>query len=185
MVCCTRSDPFSTSLLMIFSFFISVYFRYKVKLKVALSCLTVCDPMDYTDHGIFQARILEWVAFPFSRGSSQPRDQTQVSHIAGRFFTSWDTRETPFIIKKQITFKELYTFFFFLPHHVACEISVLQARIKSIPPALEARTLNHSTVREVPSHIYIYLTLVLNVCPHWGWHMSQRVVMCKIITNIF
>ena len=44
-------------------------------------------------HGILQARILGWVAFPFSRGSSQPRDQTQVSHIADRFFTSWATRE--------------------------------------------------------------------------------------------
>jgi len=44
--------------------------------------------MDYTFHGILQARILEWVAFPFSRGSSQPRDQTQVSLIAGGFFTS-------------------------------------------------------------------------------------------------
>ena len=49
--------------------------------------------MDYTVHGILQARILEWVDFPFSRGSSQPRDQTQVSHIAGRFFTSWANRE--------------------------------------------------------------------------------------------
>ena len=47
-----------------------------------------CDPMDYTAHGILQARILEWVAFPFSRGSSQLRDQTWVPHIAGRFFTS-------------------------------------------------------------------------------------------------
>ena len=54
--------------------------------------LTFCDPMDYTVHGIFQTRILEWVAFPFSRGFPQPRDQTQVSHIAGRFFTSWATR---------------------------------------------------------------------------------------------
>ena len=44
-------------------------------------------------HGILQARILEWVAFPSSRGSSQPRDQTQVYHIVGRFFTSWATRE--------------------------------------------------------------------------------------------
>ena len=42
---------------------------------------------------ILQDRILEWVAFPFSRGSSQARDQTQVSHTAGRFFTSWATRE--------------------------------------------------------------------------------------------
>ena len=52
-------------------------------LKVVQSCLTLCDSMNYTVHGILQARILEWVAFPFSRGSSQPRDQTQVSHIAG------------------------------------------------------------------------------------------------------
>ena len=44
--------------------------------------------MDYTVHGILQARILEWVAFPFSRGSSQPRDQTQVSHITDRFSTT-------------------------------------------------------------------------------------------------
>ena len=47
----------------------------------------------YTVHRILQARILEWVAFPFRRGSSQPRDWTQVSRIAGRFFTSWATRE--------------------------------------------------------------------------------------------
>ena len=47
--------------------------------------------MDYTDHGILQARILEWIAFPFSRGSSQPRGQTQVSLIAGGFFTSQAT----------------------------------------------------------------------------------------------
>ena len=50
-------------------------------------------PLDYPVHGILQARILEWVAVPFSRGSSQPRDRTQVSHIAGGFFISWATRE--------------------------------------------------------------------------------------------
>ena len=61
--------------------------------KVTQSCPSLCDPMDYTVHGILQARILEWVAFPFSRGSSQPRDWTQVSCITGRFFTSWATRE--------------------------------------------------------------------------------------------
>ena len=63
------------------------------KVKVVQSCPALCGPMDYTVHRILQARILEWVAFPFSRGSSQPRDWTQVSHIAGRFFTSWATRE--------------------------------------------------------------------------------------------
>ena len=91
--------------------------KWKVKVK-SLSHVWLWDPMDcslpgssahgifqarvlewgaiarnYTVHGILQARILEWLAFPFSRGSSQPRDQAQVSHIAGRFFTSWATRE--------------------------------------------------------------------------------------------
>ena len=63
------------------------------KVKVTHSCQTLCDPMDYIAHGILQARILKWVAVPFSRGSSQPRDRTQVFHIAGGFFSSWATRE--------------------------------------------------------------------------------------------
>ena len=61
--------------------------------KVTQSCPTLCDPMNYTVHGILQVRILETGAFPFSGGSSQPRNRTQVSHIAGGFFTSWATRE--------------------------------------------------------------------------------------------
>ena len=71
---------------------------------------TLCDPMAYTVHGIFQARILEWVAMPSSRGSSQPRDQTQVSRIAGRFLTSWDTREVHYLRMK---IKQVCVFFFF------------------------------------------------------------------------
>ena len=63
------------------------------KVKVVQSCPTLCYPMDNTVHGILQARLLEWVAFPLSRGSSQPKDQIQVSRIAGGFFTSWATRE--------------------------------------------------------------------------------------------
>ena len=58
------------------------------KVKVAQSCLTLDDLMDYIVYGILQSRILEWVAFPYSRGSSQPRDRTQGSCIAGGFFTS-------------------------------------------------------------------------------------------------
>ena len=73
--------------------------KRKVKVLVAQSCLTLCD---FTDHSlpgssvdqILQARILEWVAIAFSRGSFWPRDQTQVTCIAGRFFTIWATRET-------------------------------------------------------------------------------------------
>ena len=62
-------------------------------MKVSQLCPTLCYPMDCIARGILQARLLEWVAFPFSRGSSQPRDRTDVSHIADRFFTSWATRE--------------------------------------------------------------------------------------------
>ena len=62
--------------------------------EVAQSCPTLCDPMDCSlsgssVHGIFQARVLEWIAISFSRGSSQPRSRTQVSCIAGRHFTVW------------------------------------------------------------------------------------------------
>ena len=64
----------------------------KVKVKDA-SRVWLCNSMDCIVHGILQARILEWVAFPFSTGSSQPRDQTQVSCFAGRFFTDLATRE--------------------------------------------------------------------------------------------
>ena len=70
--------------------------RFGSQPKVSESLSVVSDslhPMDYTIHRILHARILEWVAFPFSRGSSQPRDQTQVSHIAGGFFSSCATRE--------------------------------------------------------------------------------------------
>ena len=72
------------------------------KVKVAQSCLTLCDPMDYIVHGILSARILGWVAFPFSRRSSQPRNRTQVSSIAGRLFSSWATKETTWELIKYV-----------------------------------------------------------------------------------
>ena len=74
--------------------YISLWLKWSEE-KVAQSCPTLCNPMDYTVHGILQARILEWVAVPFSRGSSQPRDWTQVSHIAGRFLTNWAIVKAP------------------------------------------------------------------------------------------
>ena len=69
-----------------------IYVERKVKVKVkSLSRVRLCDPVDCSlpgssAHGILQARILEWVAISFSRGSSQPRDRTRVSHIGGRRF---------------------------------------------------------------------------------------------------
>ena len=69
-----------------------------VKVLVAQLCLTLCNPMNCNPpgssvHGILQARILEWVAILFSRGSSWPRDWTQVSCTTGRFLTIWATRD--------------------------------------------------------------------------------------------
>ena len=75
-------------------------FDLKVKVLVIQSCPTLYNPTDSLPgssiHGILQARLLEWFAIPFSRGSFQPRDWTQVSCIAGRFFTIWATREALF-----------------------------------------------------------------------------------------
>ena len=73
-------------------------YLWKVKVLVAQLCPTLCDPVDCSlpsssVHGTPQARILEWVATPYYRGSSRPRDRTWVSCIAGRFFTLWATRE--------------------------------------------------------------------------------------------
>ena len=74
----------------------------KVKVLIAQSYLPPCSPIDCSPpgssvHGILQARILEWVAMSFSRGSSWPRDWTQVSHITSRFFPVWATGEAPFL----------------------------------------------------------------------------------------
>ena len=75
--------------------------------EVTQSCPTLCDPMDCSPpgslvHGIFQAWILEWVAISFSRGSSQPRDRTQVSRVVCRCFTIWATREAVILEPQKI-----------------------------------------------------------------------------------
>ena len=77
--------------------------KFYVYLLVTQSCPTLCDPVDCSPpgssvHGILQAGILEWVAIPFSRGSSWPRDWTQVSCTAGGVFTICDTREAQFAV---------------------------------------------------------------------------------------
>ena len=70
--------------------------QVQVQVKITQFCLTPCKPMDCgppvsSVHGILQARILEWVTYPFSRGSPQQRNLTQVFCIAGGFFTIWAT----------------------------------------------------------------------------------------------
>ena len=82
--------------------FCFLHYRLKVKVKVAQLSPTLCHPMDYIVHGILQARILDWGAFPFSRGYFQSRNQTGISCISDYFFfflTSWATREAHLIIQ--------------------------------------------------------------------------------------
>ena len=74
-------------------------------MEVSQSHPTLCDPVDCIVHRMLQARILEWIAVLFFRESSKPSDQTQVSHIAGRFFTYWAIRETLSLLKKHSQFQ--------------------------------------------------------------------------------
>ena len=98
--------PFSKSFLVIS---ITPLVLHGCLVLVAQSCLTLCDPMDYSlpgfsVHEILQARTLERVTISFSWGSSWPRDQTPVSCIAGRFFTVWATRQAHRHLKDLILF---------------------------------------------------------------------------------
>ena len=85
-------------------FRVAFFSKACVYAQLLQSCLTLCDPMNcslpgFSGHGILQARIMEWVAISYSKGSSWPRDQTCVSCvscIAGKFFTHWATWEGPF-----------------------------------------------------------------------------------------
>ena len=92
------------SAITIFHYFLQFvkYIIMLMKVKFTQSCPTLYEHMDSIVHGILQARILEWIAFPFSRRSSQPRDRTHVSHITGGFFTSWATRNGRLVFKSSI-----------------------------------------------------------------------------------
>ena len=93
-----------------FFFFFEVWFSGKQNERkwsyvwLFVTPWTVCSPPGSSIYGILQARILEWVAIPFSRGSSRPRDWTQVSRIAGRLLTIWATREA--VVKNPATMQE-------------------------------------------------------------------------------
>ena len=104
-----------------------MYFISDFGLKRLCPLWSLCSY--YTVHGILQARVLEWVAFPFSRGSSQPRDWTQVSCIAGRVFSSWATRET---LPKKGNVKECSNdhTVALIPHASKVMLKILQARLQ-------------------------------------------------------
>ena len=102
----STSDKIHSSLYKFSSIsFIRLCLRLYLLYTIAQSCPTLCDPMDCSlpdssVHGIFQARIFEWVATSFSRRSSRTRDWTQVSRIVDRRFTVWATREVLLYTKR-------------------------------------------------------------------------------------
>ena len=92
------------------------WINWENKVKAAQSRQTLCCLVHCAVHGILQARILEWVAIPFARGSSQPRDRTQVSHTPGGFFTIWVTREDQQVAISSGA-NERQRMFFIYPHN--------------------------------------------------------------------
>ena len=117
-----------------------------MKVLVSQSCPTLCDPLDCSPlgssvHGILQARIVEWVAIPFLRGSSWPKDWIHISHKADRFFTVWATMKPIVKVYHNLILKiwklgcELFFFFWLYPWYVvekaiATHSSVLSWRIQ-------------------------------------------------------
>ena len=135
--------------------------KWKVKVKVAQLCPTLWDPMDYTVHGILQARILEWEAFPFSRGSSQPRDWVHVSCITGRFFSSWATREAQTLVKTMV-----------LPFFIFLSVPLASSKNRSV-----ARWCVCPCICFLLHHTLIVIRMkALLESQVWGPHRRQ---MCK------
>ena len=129
-----------------------------MKVKVAQSCLTFCDPMDYTDHAILQIRILEWVAFPFSKGSSQPRDETQVSCVAGGFFTNWAIGEVDSSVQFSFSVMSDSLWLYGLQHgRLPCPTPAPGACSKSCPlsqwchPTISSSVLPFSRLQSFPA----------------------------------
>ena len=130
---------------------------------VAKSQTGLSDWTELTDtvHGILQARILEWIALPFSRGSSQPRDWTQVSHIAGRFFTSWHTREAPSIYNycKNWLYSLCYTIYILQVYFICNSLYLLIPSSYTASPTSLSLLITTSlfSVSLRPSLIWLYI----------------------------
>ena len=135
--------------------------------KIAQSCPTLCDRMDcslpgFSVHGIFQARVLEWVAISFSRRSSWSRDQTQVSCIAGRCFTLWASGETPkmplsLVIKHNITDISHWSHWPYIPLNVCVENVTLSLW------ALHLQAYNHRIIMIQKSDTFKLRDILQNI----------------------
>ena len=148
--------------------------------KLLQSCLIHCNPMDCSPPGssvlgISQARLLEWVAMPSSRGSSPPRDRSQVSCIAGRFFTIWATREAPTLPSMVPRLLE--------QHYLIWEVSLLSVLS---PPRLPCGA--HFCLTDAPwtCALSCYVSFFILYCNSWNqsWkttYLNKMINICFII----
>ena len=155
----------------------------KYESEVAQSCPTLCDPMDcrlpgFYVHGIFQARILEWVAVSFSRRSSRPRDWTQVSRIVGRRFTVWSTRE---YFPESGSFPMSQFFSSVLPMNIQgwfplglTDLISLQPKdFKESSPVPQFKSINSSVLSLLHDLHFI------PTCDHWKNHRFDYTDLCQ------
>ena len=152
------------------------HWGYIARVLVAQSCLTLCNPMDCSPpgssfHGTLQARILEWVTIPFSRGSSQPRGQNWVSCTAGRFFIVWVTRVALFYICACLSFSITFSVTDFL---TKASVTLLLLGWEGVSD----RTLTERGIILLPKRLHFYrekylfslkcfLLLIIRYIPHW------------------
>ena len=141
--------------------------------EVAQLCPTLCDPVDCSlsgssVHGILQVRILEWVAISFSRGSSWPRDWTQVSCIAGRCFNLWATREAPMLftlIQTMVKVMKIMETSFKVPIHTL---------LHSVPPNLQQATADPCLCwRLLDTHVQVWFSLL---CAHCSFLLRLNLI---------
>ena len=179
------------------------YICERVNVLVTQSCLTLCDHMDYSlpgssVRGILQARILEWVAISFTRGSSRPRLHTWVSCIAGSFFTVWATREAQKYIQcvKTVIHSNLM-----YEHHLEEYGTVVTHSSDLLPPSFipfwnKQKTIATTKNLETFNCFYIWSNEIINVNAtvytwkitvgpyNWISGVNQRNLRVRIAHNI-
>ena len=145
---------------------------------ITQSCPTLCDPMDCRPsgsfvHGILQTRILEWIAMPSSRGSPQPRDLTQVSHIACGFFIIWATRKA----------QEYWSGW-----PIPSPVDLPHPGIEPGSPALQADSLPadlyNTYIFIYTIHVWVYIdayVLVLGSQQNWVGNTEFSYILCPLI----
>ena len=159
-------------------------------MKVTQSYPTLCNPMYYTFHRILQARILEWVTVPLSRESSQPRDWTLVSRIAGGFFANWTIGEPDIATNKcHLCFQDLVYLFNLSTHNLLPQVSMVLYCLGVFTSSI----CHFSLLSSITLHAQLLYSELspsswLNknpVLPKYTWITAHSVIGLNIFTKAF